>query len=93
VTDPYGRILGFLDGVSQLLNGINENKSCSITFTLRKSSTPDVTINDIQIRRKTEIKYLGMTVDSKLTWKQHIVKKRKQVNITVKQLNWLLGRK
>jgi hypothetical protein len=72
---------------------INENKSCSITFTLQKSSTPNVTINDIQIPRKTEIKYLGMTIESKLTWKQHIVKKRKQVNITMKQLNWLLGRK
>jgi hypothetical protein len=42
---------------------------------LRKSSTPDVTINDIQIPRKTEIKYLRMIIDSKLTWKQHIVKK------------------
>jgi hypothetical protein len=31
--------------------------------------------------------------DSKLTWKQHIIKKRKQVNITIKQLNWLLDRK
>jgi hypothetical protein len=72
---------------------INENKSCSITFTLRKSSTPDVSINDIQIPRKTEIKYLGMTIDSKLTWKQHIAKKRKQVIITIKQLNWLLRRK
>jgi hypothetical protein len=70
---------------------INENKSSSITFTLRKSSTLDVTINDIQFPRKTEIKYLGMTIDSKLTWKQHIVKKRKQVNITIKQLNWLLA--
>jgi hypothetical protein len=72
---------------------INKNKSCFITFTLRKSSTPDVSINDIQIPHKTEIKYLRMTIDSKLTWKQHIVKKRKQVNITIKQLNWLLGRK
>jgi hypothetical protein len=44
----------------------NENKSCSITFTLRKSSAPDVTINDIQIPRNAEIKYLGMTIDSKL---------------------------
>jgi hypothetical protein len=48
-----------------------------MTFTLRKSSTPDVTINDNQIPRKAEIKYLGMTIDSKLTWKQHIAKKRK----------------
>jgi hypothetical protein len=64
-----------------------------MTFTLRKSSTPDVAINDSQIPRNTEIKYLGMTIDSKLTWKQHIAKKQKQVNITIKQLNWLLGRK
>jgi hypothetical protein len=64
---------------------INENKSCSITFTLRKSSAPDVTSNDNQIPQNTEIKYLGMTIDSKLTWKQHIAKKRKQVNITIKQ--------
>jgi hypothetical protein len=56
----------------------NENKSCSITFTLRKRSTPDVTINDIQIPRKTEIKYLEMNIDSKLTRKQHIAKKRKK---------------
>jgi hypothetical protein len=34
-----------------------------------------------------------MTIDSKLTWKQHIAKKQKQINITIKQLNWLLGRK
>jgi hypothetical protein len=66
---------------------INENKSCSITFTLRKSSTPDVTINDIQIPQKTDIKFLGMTIDSKLTWK-HIIKKRKQVNITIKQTGY-----
>jgi hypothetical protein len=33
-----------------------------------------------------------MTIDSKLTWKQHIARKRKQINITIKQLNWLLGR-
>jgi hypothetical protein len=67
---------------------INKNKSCYIIFTLRKSSKPDVTINDIQVPRKTEIKYLGMTVDSKLTWKQQIVKKRKQVNITIKQTGY-----
>jgi hypothetical protein len=34
-----------------------------------------------------------MTIESKSTWKQHIAKKRKQANITINQLNWLLGRK
>jgi hypothetical protein len=61
----------------------------NLAFTLRKSSTPDVTVNDIKIPRNAEIKYLGMTIDSKLTWKQHIAKKRKQANITVNQFHWL----
>jgi hypothetical protein len=36
---------------------------------------------------------LGMIMDRKLTWKHHVVKKRKQVDLTIKQMNWLLGRK
>jgi hypothetical protein len=32
-------------------------------------------------------------MDSKLTWKQHVVKKRKQIYLTIKQMNWLIGKK
>jgi hypothetical protein len=72
---------------------INANKSCYITFTLRKRPTPDVCIHGSQIPRKTEIKYLGMIMDSKLTWKQYAVKKRIQIDLTIKQMNWQIGRK
>jgi hypothetical protein len=34
-----------------------------------------------------------MIMDNKLTWKQHVVKKRKQIHLTIKQMNWLIGRK
>jgi hypothetical protein len=34
-----------------------------------------------------------MIVDSKLTWKRHVVKKRKQIHLAIKQMNWLKGRK
>jgi hypothetical protein len=46
---------------------INANKSCYITFTLRKRPTSDVCINGTQIPLRTEIKYLGMIMDRKLT--------------------------
>jgi hypothetical protein len=32
-----------------------------------------------------------MIMDSKLTWKQHVVKKRKQIDLTIKHMNWLIG--
>jgi hypothetical protein len=33
-----------------------------------------------------------MIMDGKLTWKEHVVKKRKQIDLTIKQMNWLIGR-
>jgi hypothetical protein len=32
-------------------------------------------------------------MDHKLSWRDHTVKKRKQVELKVKELSWLLGRK
>jgi hypothetical protein len=34
-----------------------------------------------------------MIMDSRLTWKQHVVKKQKQIDLTIKEINWLIGRK
>ena len=38
-------------------------------------------------------KYLGMHLDHKLNWRDIIVTKRKQIELKVKKLSWLLGRK
>jgi len=39
------------------------------------------------------LEYLGLHLDNKLIWKDHIIKKRKQMELRHKELYWLLGRK
>ena len=56
---------------------INEKKSTHVTFTLRKQTCPQVSINNITVPNKDTVRYLGMTLDRRLTWKQHIVDKSK----------------
>lgn len=72
---------------------INTAKSVNITFTLRKGQCPPVLINNTELPIGNTVKYLGMHLDQKLTWKVHITKKRKQVKLKVKELHWLIGRK
>jgi hypothetical protein len=57
----------------------------------RRTSCPQVTINNSIIPTKTEIKYLGLHLDQKLTWKTHIRMKRQQVRLKARQMNWLIG--
>jgi hypothetical protein len=72
---------------------INESKSTHLTFTLRNDPSPPLYINKVKIPPATTVKYLGLHLDTKLTWKDHILKKRTQVDIRHKKLYWLLGRK
>jgi len=72
---------------------INAAKSVQITFTLRKGQCPPVYMNDTKLPVGNSTKYLGMHLDHKLNWKEHIVKKRKQMALKVKELYWLIGRK
>jgi hypothetical protein len=72
---------------------INESKSTHLTFTLRTDPSPPLYLNIVEIPPATTVKYLGLHLDTKLTWKDHIIKKRKQMDIRHKELYWLLGRK
>ncbi|PNF37846.1 hypothetical protein B7P43_G08372 [Cryptotermes secundus] len=48
-----------------------------VTFTMRKEQCPAVHINNTLILQSSTVKYLGLHLDSRLTWKQHIAQKKK----------------
>jgi hypothetical protein len=71
---------------------VNETKSKYITFMLRSDPSPPIYLNDVEIPSATTAKYLGLHLDTKLNWKEHIVKKWKQMDLHYKERHWLLGR-
>ncbi|PNF38441.1 hypothetical protein B7P43_G04015 [Cryptotermes secundus] len=72
---------------------INETKSVQVNFSLRREQCSAVFFNNIQIPESPGIKYLGIHLDNNLTWKEHITKKRKQADLKIKDMHWLIGRK
>jgi hypothetical protein len=70
----------------------NGTKSIHIIFTTRRETCPPVHINNIQLPQAEKIQYLGLHLDCRLTWRNHIFSKRKQLGITLTKMYWLLGR-
>jgi len=71
---------------------VNESKSTHVTFTLRQKNCASLQINDKIIPQSTETKYLGMHLDRRLTWKNHIAAKIKQMRIKQVELHWLINK-
>lgn len=67
-------------------------KSVHVTFTLRKGNCPPVSIRYNQLPQSGSARYLGLYLDRRLTWKNHIQVKRDEINIRFRKLSWLLGR-
>ncbi len=72
---------------------INERKSIHVIYALRKPTYQPVVLNQQIIPQKNVAKYLGMNLDAKLNWKEHIRLKRMEIKIKQKKLYWLLGRR
>jgi hypothetical protein len=69
------------------------SKSTHITFTTRRGTCPPVHIINVQLPQTEEVKYLGLHLDRRLTWHEHIFTKQKQSGSTLTKMYWLLGRK
>ncbi|KAF7286364.1 hypothetical protein GWI33_005660 [Rhynchophorus ferrugineus] len=70
-----------------------KQNSSHATFTLRGRTCPPVNINHRQLPQAEQVKYLGMHLDRRLTWKKHILYKRKQLRLKLYQMYWLIVRK
>jgi len=55
---------------------INETKSTQVMFTLRKNQYPPIFFNNILIPESPSVRYLGMHMDKKLTWREHSEKEK-----------------
>jgi hypothetical protein len=64
---------------------INENKSVHIDFAYRKNVQIPVTINNMNIPYSNTAKYPGMNLDIELRWKEHIKKKRMELDLKYKK--------
>ena len=71
----------------------NETKSTHVTFTLKRSSCPPAQLNSTYLTQPNDVKYLGIHLDRRLTWHKHITTKRKHLDLQLRKLYWILGRK
>ncbi|CAH2103967.1 unnamed protein product [Euphydryas editha] len=67
-------------------------KSVHVTFTLRRGNCPTVSLRDNQLPQNDTVKYLGMHLDRRLTWKRHIQAKRDEIYHKYRGLYWMLAR-
>jgi hypothetical protein len=79
--------------MEQWENAVNPAKSTQITFTTGRIVCPQVSINNFPIPIKQEVKYLGLHLDKKLTWQTHVKTKRRQLELKMRNMNWLINKK
>jgi hypothetical protein len=69
---------------------VNPAKSAQITITTRRGICPQVSTNNSVIPIEQEIKYLGLHLDKKLTWLTDIKGKRRNLELKIRNMSWLI---
>lgn len=72
---------------------LNESKSVHVNFTNKNLvDPPQINLNGARVSIQNTAKYLGMTLDVKLRWKEHVKKKKIELENKYRENYWLLGR-
>lgn len=72
---------------------LNDSKAVHINFTNKRlKSTPNLVMNGTTIPHHNKAKYLGMNLDVKIKWNEHIKIKLAELRIRYRQMYWLMGR-
>lgn len=72
---------------------LNSSKSIHVNFTTRDINNIPIYIDQQTVPHANTAKYLGMTLDAKLHWKEHVKKKKDELDIKYRKIKWLIGRK
>ncbi|CAK1544722.1 unnamed protein product [Leptosia nina] len=67
-------------------------KSVHVTFTLRTGNCPSVTLGNNTLPQSNCVRYLGIHLDQRLTWRQHINAKKEEISLKHNNLYWMLSR-
>jgi len=59
---------------------------------LRKVTSPPLYINQSTIPQTDTVKYLGLHFDKRLTWREHVTKTRKYLDLKTREMIWLIGK-
>ncbi|KAJ2938643.1 hypothetical protein O0L34_g11971 [Tuta absoluta] len=85
-----------LDAVTEWLKKwkirASASKSVQVTFTLKKGDCPPVQLENTTLPHQDCVRYLGLHLDRRLTWRPHIKKKRDELNMKYRNLYWLVSR-
>lgn len=72
---------------------LNATKSVNVVFTLRPYVHTPLVLKNTAIPHSCKAPYLGLIMDSRLNWKEHILTKKKQIEIKHRKMLWLLGKR
>lgn len=86
-----------LDEIEEWTNAdgskLNPNKSENVVFTLRNFVHIPLVLNGQAIPQSQAARYLGLIMDSKLNYAEHISRKKKQIELKLLKMYWLFGKK